>query len=786
MLDIPVSPLVKALAPSIESFLTSDIRSQNDPEKMWQYAQLRRNHFYYTDRQHLQLTQGGMGVLDYKPVSGGMEPRSKNIDSPFDYSLNIYKGLIDKFVAVLGSRSPNVQAMARDLGNESQARLKRKADRLAPYLRSHWGMDAFHRHLCLSLAKNGTTFSFARWVTNKQRYGETVLPTFDIQDMPMGEAVYQCPRCGTETPEAQASSLGPAPMCQGCGSPLGMESLQSAPMVPTPIQTGQQVYENGAVEMTLVTPDAALVPFWIKNLDEAPWLLYEYEEDKGKLVQAYPQLRPMAQSEMDYLDTTPSARYTRDVFTSPTGYVWGRRKGRWLYSRLWLDASTYEVLPNDQSGNLRQQISEVCPEGTKITRIAGKIIDIQPDNFRRGWAACKPGPSESIYCDPYFNSLIQIQDCINDAENMVVETIERVTPLVGVANDLLDVERFREYANLPGEFVPLLVSAGTDVNKSIIKFPGAEVNPALFNFIDWLLQKGQEITGILPAIFGAGEGTQTAREAEIRRNQALAQLNTVWNEIRGFEARTYENGAYQAAKFSGGKLYSSKGSRDSVEAMEIADIEELLSPGWYYSVEESMPMTPGQRRDQAMEFLNMPPQSMGAVVLDVGNPANLGGLMEAVGRPDWKIKNLAMRERLLDIIAQLAQQPPTMPPPMLDPMGMPDPMAPPPMPQPSISPDTFLFDPMIAVETVRDYLLGEQGRELEESNPDGFQNVLLYGQAYMAILNTPPPAPPGGSGGPPPEKKDGEEGMEDRPPTGEGAAPPPPPQPGGLAGAPVQ
>ncbi len=775
---IPAPPLTKdaliqSLTQPLSQFVSREIRGIVDPEKIWQYARLRRMDLYLRGQQYLAFTQAGLGgLVDYRPMNqGSMGINVNTAEQMYDYVLNILKADMRAFVAVIGGRSPNVQAQARDLRDEGQVRLKITADRVAAYLRSHWSVETLHPYLVLSLGKSGTTFGYVRWVTSQGRYGVTNEPHMGIVERPESEPFFNCPRCGTQTPQGMAvgglDPTAPLPLCQGCGSQLGPQDLVTPPTIPSLQATGQiSTYNNGAVELDICNATTVITPFWIKSLDQAPWLVYEYEEDKGKLCAAYPQLRANLQSEAlaaaDTSQANQMGRYTRDLMTSPMGYITAdRRRNRWLYSSIWLPPTSYEYLPADSSGNAREQLLQFSPEGVRVVYVGGKLVDIIPEPLTRCWTACKPEPSESIYTDAYFEDYVQLQDNINDSVNSITEAVMRSTSLTIASPDVMDPDRVNKWAVQHGEFLMAKAGAGSDIGKGFFRVPAAEVNSALFNYVDWYLDKGREISGIIPPIFGGGDPEQTAYATNIKRNQALMKLNTVWNHIRTFWAQTYDNGMYWASKMSSGGLFSSRGTAESAEVLNVIGIEQLQNGGVYFQCEESFPMTAGQRRDFYMQtILNGNPQAIG--LMGLAKPANRARMQEAIGTSDWEVEGLRERNKLLDIINQLAQTPPM--PGLMDPMTFqPGP------PQPTIAPDPLYFDPPFALQVIREWLVSDAATEVEQQSPDGMANVIAYGRAWM-IMMMPPPMPPGeGPNGPP---SPGKKGEPEKPIEGLGGPPP--------------
>lgn len=243
---------------------------------------------------------------------------------------------------------------------------------------------------------------------------------------------------------------------------------------------------------------------------------------------------------------------------------------------------------------------------------------------------------------------------------------------------------------------------------------------------------------MLPPIFGGDEGSQTAKEATMKRNQALMSLSTVNNNMRAATARRDENAVRQQAKFSTGVIHLP----NSRNAIDIGDTAELLQGGVKYEADEAMPMTAGERRDYIMELLTQNPQMAG--ILGGDSPSNLEDLDEILGMPEWEIPAVKAREFVLGIIRQLVEQAPIEAPPQIDmmtglPMG-------PPTQEASIPPDPAMVDPLLALKICQEWLYGPEAAEHNEQNPIGFSNFLLYLRGWHALALPPPlmEGPPGG------------------------------------------
>jgi hypothetical protein len=785
--------LLEAIKSPLSQLLRREVQSTVEIEQIWKLAQIRRLHLYSRGKQHLRLAPGGApGIVDYSPVSNsptlGIQDNASS--QYYDSVLNWLRGDVRAFNAVLGARAPNIQALAKDTADDDISTRIRKANRVAQYLRGHVDFDNFHRELINSLALKGTTFSYSRYVTNSGLYGYTQIPRYEWSTIPGGDPYFQCWGCGSETSILDAQSIAdPAtglPRCKVCGRPQDDTTLLRPEPLPALTHSTPLIYPNGAVELTLMGLDRVTVPFWIRNLEESPWLRLEEEVHPGALMQAHTSLRDYLRNYLygGYAHGPESsaqeerARYTRELFASPSGFVTTRTNLRVTHTQVWYTPWIYEILPNDPSGDFRDLLYKLFPQGMKVQYANGRPFKLSQAKLTRNWAACKPEPSETLIGDPYFEDYIQASDTVNDLVNILVETGERTVPTIVFDPNVISADRIREFANLPGEFLPALPGASSDLSKSFFRAPAAEISPALVAFIEKFISWVRDISGMTPTVWGGGGPEPTARAAELKKNQALGRLNIVWNNVREFEARTMENLAYQVATFSNGRLFSAKGEFSSMEETEIRGVDEILKGGWKYWAEEAMPMTPGQRRDWYMNLFQM--AAANPIALQISgllDPANLARWQETVGSADWRTPGLFEREGMMMILALIAAQPPLSSLGGIDPMsGLPLPPQPwTPMPIDQI---ILVYTPDLVIKVTREFLTSDKGREIMESDyQGGWQNLLLFLQTVLTIT-APPPMPTEGS-----PSEDGDESSDGQDPAGGGgpANPSAPPVPAPTA-----
>jgi hypothetical protein len=744
---------------AVERLVSEHVKGDIEKEKVYQYSEARRHESYWRGLQYLKPVVRDGVVVDYTP-SGVVNPGTNQVQDQYNTVVNVIRGDGRKFVAVLGQRSPNVKAAPDRSDNETMIRRSRKADVAAQFLRSAWKVDSKHRHLAMSLWKNGTTFGYTSWVTDRHKYGVTKEPQIEFVDKAVGEGAYTCVQCGASVPESQMQGV-----CPGCGSGIGPESYMEPEMVPVPEVTSVQEFDNGCVELRICSIFTVTTPFYIENLHEAPWLWYEYEEHKGSLMSAFPELESMRLDEASASDSGTSAqgRLSRDLASSPTGNQVSTRRNRWTFTRFWLMPCMYALLADSQKP-IRQYLSTQFADGVRVTMVQGKVIRLDAERLTDVWSMCKPETSEYIYADAICKDFMPIQDVLNDHVNQGREMWERAIPATAVDPRIFDLKKLREHAGLPGEFIPTIPGVGARLQDSMYKLPVAEPNPQMMVFADALKEYGRENTGILKPIFGADSGNQTATEAEQKRTQALMQLNTTWNEMRDFWAATYQNGVKQLARRAAGEI---KVNGSVLTEDEIADLKELLEGGWHFEAEEAMPMTWNQKRALFWSIVDKGPEAWN--FLGATHPLNAAYIQENLGMTGWKTPYLAARDKALDTIRLLLQGSP-----MVGPMGM----------EPSIPVDEFEDDHAFAVQVVREWAQDEEARRERERNQIGYANVIAWGMKHQMLAAPPvqvgpdgqpmPPAdgqpptdgPGAGIAGPPPQG-----GLVEQPPANENAMP---------------
>lgn len=713
-----------------------------DREVFHVLAEARKALYYEAGKQYVFPTLVDGQVMDWSASSGA----AKNVLGPqsqqwFDYVINHVNSLGRKFIGVLGKKAPNVKALPDDPNDEQTIRRSRRAQDLASKNRLAWDAESVQRHMARTIFYLGTAFGYTPAVADGDRFGWIEEPVMGEQEMPIGEPVYRCLYCGEESP---ASIVDPqfdaqvSPACVNCGQSLMRSERIDPPTIQVPVQIDTKRYPRVGVDLILCDATNVTCPYYSRDVKSLPWLIYEYEEHKSVLLATYPELREKAglDGQGDFSGMSQQGMLTRDAATSPTVAYLAPRADRWRYTRVWLTPPMYELFERQEvaiDGGLmpvRDWMYANFPTGIRLTIVQDVIVDAFEERLSDVWCYCKPETSSSIYCRPICSDILQIQDIINDIHNIMVETAMRSTPYMFVDPSFVDPAAFTSKAGRPAEIIFAKPGAGQSLKNAVERGPVATVEPQIIQWVASLVEFAQMNTGILPPIWGGDEGTQTAHEAEMKRNQALMQLSTTWDGMRKFWIDAHSNAVKQIARFRGDDDYS-----------------DLLKGGYHFEAEEGVPMTWGQRRDQANFYL----EKMGPDVvpfLGLNHPINAQQIYDDLGL-EIDGPMVSMRNMVFDDIRQLLTGQPIM-----GPDGLPQASLPP-------DPSTEIFAPpdhMMCVDIIKEWCRTEDGRKALESNPAGFQNVVARGGWHL-MRGLPPPvgpdgqplAGPEGSGGPPTE-----------------------------------
>lgn len=761
---------------SLKSLLSDYIERDIAAEKILQYFRWRRADLYYRGIHHVypEVKQGGN--LDLTGSGFPRMNRDQPDDSPaYDYQFQLVKKYGELFVAVLGQRPfYNCQAVPDNPQSEDDKAAARQADLAALLLRSWWNVRILNAKLAHHLYKSGTIFPFVTWNADEKKYGTYSVPRIESKEVPISDPHYECLACQSQLPVSQAETSGR--LCPNCGTFLGDESLHPAETASVPVQTGEDSYPNGRVELTFENCTTTTVPFYIQDLSETSRLVRDNEEPVSQLLRRYPEMREHILS-LSGLSSGSSINGTgalvRSGAQSQTGTPRSQTsRGLVPVRYVWVTADDLQLIADDQK---RDALLSAYPTGLCFTLVGDQVAEIEDKSIADHYSSCQPVVGDFLLVDGVCYGILGHQDLKNDLLGLMAEHLERGLPTHLMQAGLLDVEAINSRRHRPQEIMEVSTENGSleNVVKTLpaSKFP--DQAPGLVNIVE---EEAKNSTHLLDQVFGATDTTRkTAEQARTELNQALMALGTTGEFMSDAWVQIHTKAVRLLAKHAPPNL-SHQG--------QTLDLEALKRGKWHFESNVGVPRTYAERKDAAMQLLESQSPSGAALIERAGllGPTNVRTLLQMLDlQADFDLPAEDHYEAVEEVIQQLledgrAGNGPTSGQP--DPMtGMPGP------PNPSVPYEAAVLDAQATVMQIQQYLVSPGGREQKKTNPGGYQNILAYMQQAKAAMA--PPAPPPGAGpGPSPDKGGSDKGGGDVGPAGP-ASPSPGPAPGPAPGPPT-
>jgi hypothetical protein len=643
--DLPPEQFLELAEPELKRLIQTHINEQVEPEKVEQYANIRRNDAYWRNRKLQIPFLNGQGFLDFVPANGTMVPRSNEDsegESGFDdYDTAIFKGELRKLIAVIGQRSPGVTAAALRPSDEEQITRAKKADEIAAMLRAIWIADKRNRQITLKLGKNGVVFVRTRFVTDESTYGLHEEPVLnEVEREIPGTGVGTCPGCGAQSSEEFGTDELGSLLCEECGMTIPPEMVKREKYTDVE-QNGSKFYARGNVEIKIKSALEVSTPGGIEDLSEADWLRDEYEVSKGKALAAYPILRQKNpdSGNGDYFST--NSEYGAEVREQVKAYALYQsnyRLNKWRACDIWIRPWMFELIEWDKDESpLRNAFKDRFPMGIKITSIGNVLVQVEHECLDEVWTAISPEEGESMYSDPYLDTMIQGDDKTNALMNIASESAEKSVPVTIADPQVLDPRSVKRIGRNVAEVIFSAPGKAPQFQHGFYKLQHTEPRPDLMQLAREELDIQRSISGLTDPVVGLGGPYQTLGEAEMARNQALLVLGPLWSRIgEGWEG-VYFRAVMQFCKHSpDGRFVIPLLTRTGQQVIDFGDVSELLQGGCYFKAEEAMPMAQNQVRAYLNELLT---QSNPAVkqVIGIMDPANSERFSKTLGITGWKV-----------------------------------------------------------------------------------------------------------------------------------------------------
>jgi hypothetical protein len=501
-------------------------------------------------------------------------------------------------------------------------------------------------------------------------------------------------------------------------APTGPQHFEPAEEYQSLQTVGEERYPKGAVELDLYSSFYVQVPFGACDMEDVDHLSFQEMKAPYLLKAVYGDMPDETLQADEESVTAVEADEAISEVNSPDRDPGDRsRKQKVKHEIRHWKPEVYHAFGLQTRDMLLQQF----PDGLRMNRVNGRIVEMAPEKLTEYWSVCKTGTGEQITSAPLCQQLIPIQDDTNNFFNMARETILRGIPKTFVDSSLVDREAMQKN---PARIAELIVTkfGDQDINKLIGELPRARFPDQLMGFWNVIREMSREVGGIMPTVFGGGEGDTTWRAASQRKNQALMQLQPAFENMQDFVTDLSENGIRETARFGIGSLSVAGSDQFGLEETRVVDLEALQEEGWHVEAEESVPFSFGEKVDRISQIMAENPQL--AQDLSLHHPMNVPTVQKFFGLEDLYNVGQHEREKALKRIRRLLQEVPI--PTFSEGIeGGPAQT----IETSSIPVDPFADKPHVFyAEIFRAWCNSPGGQQMEQEQPDGFRNVWLHGQ----------------------------------------------------------
>lgn len=628
---------------------------------------------------------------DWVPFDSGTTQEETGADVKLCPPVNFLGGDCYKFMAVMGSSSPRVKAIADDLRDHTETQaahcadvnvrdlwIKNKIDR-------KWKMAAFHQYA------TGPCFIRGFWNTDPVKYGQSVEPTIEIVDGPDG--------------------------------------------LPVPTVTGTTTYDNGDAEVSFHSVLEVSIPWEAKELRGnflscermmSKWALLSKFAGKNGETGPLEKYRDGNVPDDNFSGSSVTAAEARQATANPSGTSQTKKLNQWRFTEWWIPPHLYEAI---LSTDARQVIKAQFQRGLYIARVGSITVEIDEREVTDEWCVVPVNRGEKIMDRPVCADNVPLQRATNDLFGMAIETILRAITQTLVDNNLIDRQAMSTKEAVPAEIILTSLPVDGDIKDKVYQIPPAHLGDQVIPLLDKVRAMGQDISGVRPELSGGGAPSSTFREAKQRKDQALAQLAPQAQAMRDAAEDLARILVNLRSKYGSGTVKVQHKGAYGIET-DVAEMADLQMDGWHAESDDQFPLTLSDKRDELYSILKeFPPEVQQA--LSILDPINIGEVLELIQIPGFASAVEEQKQKTISNIDELLAGSP-MPGP-IGPDGQPGP------PEPSVPVDSY-DNHQIVSQIVARWLISPRGQK--EKGTPGFANVEAFYQAQAAAAAPPMPPPP--------------------------------------------
>ena len=642
-------------------------------------------------------------VNDWRSPSRGDFKDSTKYDEFLRNSrvINVYRAHGESIISALTSAVPSVRFKPDDADDPDDVDTARAYSVIAKLIQQYNRPKPMLKRALNILFNQTFVAAYTYSEQDADRFGES---DYVVEEEEEREAMV-CVTCGAKK-EGET--------CEECGSMLDGkrgEVTETVERIEYNPKTGQIVKVYG--------PRNVKIPMYVRELRDSPYLMLELDEHYMKCNADYPgfNFQPMHDSSSKF-----ESRYERETFEEPDEAQLCTKKICWL--RPW-------AVPAE----LRKEF----PQGAKITIINDELVAASSERIEDHWVIAENPMCTYLHGKAMGEDLTDMQDTKNDIYNFTLNALAHSTPQTFADSNVLDFDKYREEEIRQGMVYPVSAPGdGTPISQGFFTLKSGEVPTNIYQ-IDAKNDRDMEmVSGDVPAVSGTpqDEGSKTLGEYQESRSFALQRLSLAWDIIKNFFA--------DVMKVSVRNFISNMGEHDEYNFVEQQGhqyvnlwINKVMLTGNVGNVDaeasEAFPTSTSQMKSNIISMM----QYGGDLALQLfSSPNNLRKVFNILGFQDLETPQSTQADKQLEEIAFMERH--QMPAPV-------DPLA---------------DDHMVHFDTLRQFMTGDKGMHVKDTNPVIYQSLQMHLQQHLMAAAMVQQWVAGAGGGPAEEEPSGEQGAQ--------------------------
>ena len=645
----------------------------------------------------------------------------------YQYCNNFYQMLATGFVAALAPQVPKSKWMPEDAEQLADVTTAKAAQILIDIIEQQNREQSLLKQQLLYLYTTGAVFRHTRYVVDGERAGTTREPVFNETETQLAPDRYHCFHCGATAPAQEMDGQ----RCPNCFRPLGQDSFFPAEYGPVIQKVGEEEVPNGMVAQNLYSPLEVDCDPAANTLRQTPILNLEVEVHLGALRAAYPDMyEQISASPSSELSSNGSIdRIARQQVYAQTGAASSiLQDQRPTLSRTWIQPWAFDLEDDREFG---ERMRAAYPTGLLLVSTGATFLSAREASLTKEWTWAGTHEGFGLFPPSIGEIVVPFQKRYNDMANILHEFMDRCSSGVTLANaDLIDTKSMQGKPMLPG--VLNLVKLKRTGAPGSVRLADAlyqfqfQMHEEAFSYLDKLAYNAQMFAGIPPQVYG-GSGDpsiETFGGQQQQLNSALGKLNIYWENLKEEHAQADElavNCAKDNLTADMKQVILERGSEFRNNYIRMDDLQGSVHA--YADTDQGLPVTAAELRQRWMDLMQAAASNpLAQAIFD--DPTNQEQAATALGVPNMVVPGAAMRAKVLQIIDKLLQAEAV---PLVDPAsGKPTGQV-----QATILPDKDIDDFTVLKQVVRQYC--QENSDIPENNPAGWQNLLAYFTAAIAM-----------------------------------------------------